>query len=65
MPRKSIETEMVKISVRISRTHVEKLRELVKGGEYADISETIRAAIREFLKEKGGERLSDRREQRS
>ncbi|MHC1624898.1 MAG: ribbon-helix-helix protein, CopG family [Methermicoccaceae archaeon] len=50
MPRKKIEVEMEEIRVRVPKVQVRKLEELVKRGDFVDTSETVRAAIREFLR---------------
>ena len=49
MPRKKIEVEMEEVRVRIPKVQVRRIQELVKKGEYVDMSEAVRAAIREFL----------------
>ena len=49
MPRKKIEVEMEEVRVRIPKVQVRKLEKLVEKGEYVDVSEAVRAAIREFL----------------
>ncbi len=45
-------SDSIRITIRLSREALEKLEELVEKGEYKNISEVVRTAIEEFLKEK-------------
>jgi len=47
-----IMSDSIRITIRISRAVAEKLEELVKSGEYKNLSDVVRAAIENFLAEK-------------
>jgi len=50
MPKKIIDVKTEEIRVRIPAQQRKALEELVEKGEYVDVSEAVRAAIREFLR---------------
>jgi len=50
MPRKRVSVEMKEVRVRIPKAQLQKIQQLVEKGEYVDVSEAVRAAIRMFLR---------------
>lgn len=45
-------SDSIRITIRLSRNAAEKMEELVKSGEFKNISEVVRTAIEDFLAEK-------------
>jgi len=45
-------SDSIRITIRLSRAAAEKLEELVKSGEYKNLSDVVRTAIENFLAEK-------------
>lgn len=47
-----IMSDSIRITIRLSRNAAEKMEELVKSGEFKNLSEVVRTAIENFLAEK-------------
>ncbi len=45
-------SDSIRITIRLSRNAAEKMEELVKSGEFKNLSEVVRTAIENFLAEK-------------